>query len=90
MLRRVPIPCGQARVNGEPPPPTAIGPYSLGMSMNGGELEPEDLLTACVVLARLATDNGHRVGLDEVMTRLGFDRYELEAELAADIPAGRD
>lgn len=49
-----------------------------------------DLRSASVALTRLLTDDGVRHSLDEVINRLGFDRTELEAELDADIAAGRD
>lgn len=52
------------------------------------ELEA-DLRSAALVLARLATDDGRRSSLDEVIASLGFDRAELEAELDADLAAGR-
>jgi prevent-host-death family protein len=53
------------------------------------ELE-RDLRSACLVLARAATDTGARTSLDDVLAAFGFDRDELEAELSADIAAGRD
>lgn len=51
------------------------------------ELEA-DLRSAALVLTRLATDDGERSSLDEVITSLGFDRAALEAELDADLAAG--
>jgi antitoxin (DNA-binding transcriptional repressor) of toxin-antitoxin stability system len=48
-----------------------------------------DLRETALLLSRAATDNGHRTGLDEVLTAFGFDRAELEAELDADLAAGR-
>ncbi|CAN5792779.1 hypothetical protein BH24ACT3_BH24ACT3_09790 [soil metagenome] len=52
------------------------------------ELEA-DLRSAALVLTRLATDDGRRTGLDDVIAAFGFDRAELEAELDADLAAGR-
>jgi len=52
------------------------------------ELE-NDLRSAALVLSRLVTDNGTRTDLDSVLASLGFDRSQLEAELNADIAAGR-
>jgi prevent-host-death family protein len=52
------------------------------------ELE-QDLRSAALVLARAATDSGARVSLDEAIAAFGFDRAELEAELDADLAAGR-
>jgi prevent-host-death family protein len=49
-----------------------------------------DLRSACLVLARLAGDSGARTNLDDAITAFGFDRAELEAELDADLAAGRD
>ncbi len=51
------------------------------------ELE-RDLRSASLVLARLASDNGKRSTLDEVLASLGFDREILEAELESEIIAG--
>lgn len=51
------------------------------------ELE-RDLRSASLVLARLASDNGQRSTLDEVLASLGFDREILEAELESEIIAG--
>jgi len=51
------------------------------------ELE-RDLRSASLVLARLASDNGKRSTLDEVLASLGFDREILEAELQSEIIAG--
>ena len=51
------------------------------------ELEA-DLRSAALVLSRLATDSGVRIGLDEVIDSLGFNRADLEAELDADLRAG--
>ena len=53
------------------------------------ELE-RDLRSACLVLARAAGDTGIRTNLDDAITALGFDRTALEAELDADLAAGRD
>ncbi|MDZ7732489.1 MAG: prevent-host-death family protein [Acidimicrobiia bacterium] len=52
------------------------------------ELEA-DLRSAALVLTRLATDSGRRTDLDDVIAAFGFDRAELEAELDADLDAGR-
>ena len=51
------------------------------------ELE-RDLRSASLVLARLASDDGKRSTLDEVIASLGFDREILEAELEAEVNAG--
>src|SRR5947209_18949299 len=48
------------------------------------ELE-RDLRDTALVLARLATDTGHRASLDEVIMAVGFDRATLQAELPADV-----
>lgn len=50
----------------------------------------QDLHDGVLLLARLATDTGARTELDEAITTLGFDRTELEAELEADLAAGRE
>lgn len=52
------------------------------------ELEA-DLRSAALVLTRVATDDGRRTGLGDVIASFGFDRVELDAELDADIAAGR-
>lgn len=49
-----------------------------------------DLRDIGLVLTRAATDTGARVGLDEAIATFGFDRSELEAELDADLAAGRE
>lgn len=51
------------------------------------ELEA-DLRSAALVLSRFATDSGARTDLDEVISTLGFDRTELEAELDPEPAAG--
>jgi prevent-host-death family protein len=48
-----------------------------------------DLRETALLLSRAATDTGRRTGLDEVLTSFGFDRADLEAELDADLAAGR-
>jgi len=50
----------------------------------------DDLRDAALVVVRAATDTGARTSLDEVITTFGFDRAELEAELDADLAAGRE
>lgn len=49
-----------------------------------------NLQDAALILARAATDSGVRGSLDEAMNAFGFDRAELEAEIAADLAAGRE
>ncbi len=61
----------------------------VGMNRIQSILEREDdLRSAALVLSRAATDTGNRTSLDEVISALGFDRAELEAELDADQAAG--
>ncbi|MCP1387504.1 hypothetical protein M5J20_04795 [Corynebacterium sp. TA-R-1] len=48
----------------------------------------EDLLDATLVAARFATDSGARIELVDAIEMLGFDRAELEAELAEEIADG--
>lgn len=48
-----------------------------------------DLRDVALILARMATDDGHRTSLDSAMTAFGFQRAELEAELDEDLAAGR-
>jgi len=48
-----------------------------------------DLRSAALVLSRSMADDGTRYELDNVIDSFGFDRAELEAELAADLAAGR-
>lgn len=49
----------------------------------------DTLRDAALVMARFATDSGIRTDLDQAMEVFGFTRAELEAEIAADIGAGR-
>ena len=49
-----------------------------------------DLNAAALVLARELTDAGNRTALNGAITAFGFDRAELEAELDADLAAGRE
>jgi predicted nucleotidyltransferase len=61
---------------------------------NGADLAPEtvhaksssreDFLEAALLRGRVAIDTGRRTDLDAVITALGFDRTELEAELEAE------
>ena len=63
----------------------------IGMARFEGLRELErDLRSACLVLARAATDTGVRTGLDDALVAFGFSRGELEAELDADLAAVRD
>lgn len=48
-----------------------------------------DLRSAVLVLSRAMADDGSRHELNDVVSSLGLDRSELEAELAADLVAGR-
>jgi prevent-host-death family protein len=48
-----------------------------------------DLRDVALVMARSASDTGSRIGLDEAIAALGFSRKELEADLDADLAAGR-
>jgi len=48
-----------------------------------------DLRDLTLILARAATDDGSRTSLDDAITGFGFDRSTLEAELDADLAAGR-
>jgi hypothetical protein len=43
-----------------------------------------------LVLARAFSDNGSRAGLDDTLAAFGYDRAALEAELDADLAAGRE
>ena len=49
-----------------------------------------DLRDTALVLIRVATDTGVRGNLDDTITALGFNRADLEAELDADLAAGRE
>jgi prevent-host-death family protein len=62
---------------------------SIGRLAELQELE-RDLRSAALVMARLATDDGRRRSLDEVISAFGFTREDLEAELDADIASGRE
>ncbi|WP_203337605.1 type II toxin-antitoxin system prevent-host-death family antitoxin [Nocardioides limicola] len=48
-----------------------------------------DVRSASIALSRLLDDEGVRHSLDDVIAGMGFSRAELEAELDADIAAGR-
>jgi prevent-host-death family protein len=48
-----------------------------------------DLTAAALVLSRELADTGNRTDLNDAIAAFGFDRSELEAELAADLAAGR-
>lgn len=50
----------------------------------------EQLRDAALALVRAATDSGVRTSLDAAIAEFGFDRDELEAELDADLAAGRE
>jgi len=52
------------------------------------ELE-RDLQSAVLVLSRVASDNGNRTDVDEVIAGLGFDPAELRAEAAAEFEASQ-
>jgi prevent-host-death family protein len=49
-----------------------------------------DLRDAAMVIIRAATDTGRRSSLDDAIAAFGFSRAELEAELDADLAAGRE
>src|SRR4051794_22713558 len=48
-----------------------------------------DAHDVALIRARVATDSGRTVDLDEVLTALGHDRAELEAELDAELDTER-
>jgi prevent-host-death family protein len=50
----------------------------------------DDLRDAALVVVRAASDAGVRGSLDDTIAAFGFDRAELEAELDADLAAGRE
>lgn len=50
----------------------------------------KDLHDSVLLLARVATDAGARTDLGDAIAAFGFDRAELEAELDADLAAGRE
>ena len=50
----------------------------------------DDVRSAALVLSRTLSDTGRRTSLDDAIRGFGFDRAELEAELAADSAAGRE
>jgi hypothetical protein len=53
-----------------------------------GAMSADELRDALVVLTRVATDTGVRVGLDEAITALGFSRPELETEMEQELGHG--
>ena len=62
----------------------------VGMQRLGELAELEtDLRSAALALTRLTTDSGRRTDLDDVIAAFGFNRSDLEAELDADLAAGR-
>lgn len=61
----------------------------LGQLEKLRELEA-DLRSAALVLTRMMADGGVRNDVNDVISQLGFDRDELESELAADLAAGRE
>ncbi|MDN5854797.1 MAG: type II toxin-antitoxin system prevent-host-death family antitoxin [Actinomycetia bacterium] len=50
----------------------------------------DDLIAGSLILARELSDTGNRTDIDEAISAFGFDRADLEAELDADIAAGRE
>ncbi len=44
-----------------------------------------DLRSACLVLARAASDNGARIGLQDAFSQLGFDANAMRVELATEL-----
>ncbi len=48
-----------------------------------------ELRDAALVVVRAATDSGMRASLDQAMEAFDLNRAELEAELEADLAAGR-
>jgi prevent-host-death family protein len=53
------------------------------------ELE-RDLRSAALVLSRIATDNGHRNDLDDVIMGFGFSREDLQRERRDEAATGRE
>lgn len=49
-----------------------------------------DLRDSVLLLARIVTDDGSRTGLDDAIASAGMSRAELEAEIDADLAAGRE
>ncbi|MGL5830101.1 MAG: hypothetical protein ACRC0L_11105 [Angustibacter sp.] len=49
-----------------------------------------ELRDIALVLTRIATDDGNRTKLDEIVQMFELNRDELEAELAEDLAAGRE
>jgi prevent-host-death family protein len=47
-----------------------------------------DLRSACLVLARAATDNGARIGIHDAFAELGFDADLMRAEIEAENRVG--
>jgi hypothetical protein len=54
------------------------------------DIPEADRRETALLLTRAAADSGRRTALDEVLTTFGFDRAELEAELDAELAAGRE
>ncbi len=55
------------------------------MTLTSQEPNEEDRALEELLLARIATDDGSRIDLDDIIETFGFNREELEQELADDM-----